>query len=46
MIADKYADYIILTSEDPKNESLINIIFDISLGITKDFNNASIISPF
>ena len=36
MIADKYADYIILTSEDPKNESLINIIFDISLGITKD----------
>ena len=32
-VADKYCDHIILTSEDPKNESIINIIFDISLGI-------------
>jgi UDP-N-acetylmuramyl-tripeptide synthetase len=35
MVADKYCDTIILTSEDPKNESLIDIIFDISLGIIK-----------
>ena len=34
MVADKYSNTIILTSEDPKNEPLINIIFDISLGIT------------
>lgn len=34
-VADKYADIIILTSEDPKNESLIQIIFDISLGVIK-----------
>jgi UDP-N-acetylmuramoyl-L-alanyl-D-glutamate--2,6-diaminopimelate ligase len=33
MIADKYAKEIILTSEDPKDESLIDIIFDISIGI-------------
>ena len=33
MIADKYAKEIILTSEDPKDESLIEIIFDISIGI-------------
>lgn len=32
-VADKYAKEIILTSEDPKDESLIQIIFDISLGI-------------
>ena len=32
-VADKYCQHIILTSEDPKNESVINIIFDISLGI-------------
>ena len=35
MVADKYCENIILTSEDPKNESVINIIFDISLGIIK-----------
>ena len=35
-VADKYADIIILTSEDPKNEPLINIIFDISLGIVNN----------
>lgn len=35
MIADKYCDEIILTSEDPKDESLVEIIFDISLGIIK-----------
>ena len=35
-VASKYATQIILTSEDPKNEPLINIIFDISLGISKD----------
>lgn len=33
MVADKYCSTIILTSEDPKDESLINIIFDISIGI-------------
>ena len=36
-IADKYTKIIILTSEDPKNESLINIIFDISLGIINNY---------
>ena len=40
-VACKHADFIILTSEDPKNEPLIEIIFDISLGITK--NNYTII---
>ena len=32
-VADKYADEVILTSEDPKDEPLIQIIFDISLGL-------------
>ena len=35
-VASKHATQIILTSEDPKNESLLDIIFDISIGITKD----------
>ena len=32
-VADKYVDEVILTSEDPKEEPLIQIIFDISLGL-------------
>ena len=32
-IADKYSDIIIVTSEDPKNEPVIEIISDISSGI-------------
>lgn len=33
MIADKYCEKIILTSEDPKNEPVLQIISDIALGI-------------
>ena len=33
MIADKYCDKIILTSEDPKDEPVIQIISDIATGI-------------
>lgn len=33
MIADKYCDKIIITSEDPKKEPVIQIISDIAMGI-------------
>lgn len=33
IVANKYTNYIILTSEDPKNEAVLDIILDISLGI-------------
>ncbi len=32
-VANKYCKTIILTSEDPKNEAILDIILDISLGI-------------
>ena len=33
MIADKYCEKIIITSEDPKNEPVLQIISDIATGI-------------
>ena len=38
VIANKYADFIILTSEDPKNESIFQILSDLTKGIEdKDY---------
>ena len=36
-IVNKYADFIIITSDNPRYEKINDIIYDLSIGITKPF---------
>ena len=42
-LAEKYADYIIVSNDNPRNEDPDKIFTEIKKGFTKDFNNYEIV---
>jgi len=43
-LAEKYADYIIVSNDNPRNEDPDKIFTEIKKGFTKDFNDYEIVS--